>query len=995
MLLFRTNFMKIKIRFLLLLALILVSLLDACVSHRKKGQTSGLGRIYHNTTAKYNGYFNANELLQESILSLEQSYKFNYNKILPVFTYNATENADAEKPKLDKTIEKVSTVVSIHRVSHWTDDCYLVLCQAQYLKKDYETAESSYKFFLEEFDPLKNKLKSKLLKEQSVKEKKKKVEEKKKSDEELKKERKKEAERKAKERKKLQKEKAEERKELQKEKAEAKKKGKPIPTKPIPTKENTTEPTITKTEKLPIEKKEEQKVKPLNEGSWLSPHYSNYWEGAIWAGKNLVERGKPFEAEQLFRRVENEPSAPEKLKGELYASYADLYLKTGKHEKAIQSLKLAIQYTKPKKSRARYAFILGQLYQKAGRIESSNQYFTKCVDLKPSYDLSFHAKMNLLINEASEGASQEQVVSRIESLLKDPKNKDYQGELYYALAMISLKQDKKNQAIEQFNLSLQSPNISNSQKADSYVQLADLFFNTQDYLQAKLYYDSTLNVLTKSDERRLVVSNMQANLEEIASHLQNIALQDSLLKISALSVKDKRTLAIQLKNAKKSKAVEPTMNKDLRSRFTEMEAASMNPFEREFEGRPEPKKVSSTFFAYDQRTVNRGRSEFEQSWGQINLEDNWRRKNKSSFTINEIKIDQEEVDTDTLESDLAQFLAGIPETAEEIAEAKKKIALSMYLLGVLYREKLENYAKSTASFNALLLQYPATEKKVDALYYLYLNCLDVRDEGCANSWRDKIIYEFPGSHYAKILSDPEYVKNILAKRDEIAMDYAKAYQLYETSQFAAAFDALQILKNKIKPPHVLQAKVALLSAFCLGNTQGKDVYINALKEVIANYPSSAEEVKAKEILRFLKGDADAFIEISQTDPDKSSFKMEDDKMHFMLVVLFDPPEKTVDKAKIAISDYNLNYHKPENLKMTSLELDIEANQPLILIRKFDTKEAVMKYYQGIQRKPKEFITGFDNWEVYAITQNNYREILRIKTLTEYKSFFKKNYIEAN
>ncbi len=975
MILIRTNSMKIKI-ILLIQALILVSLLDGCVTHRKKGQTSGLGRLYHNTTAKYNGYFNANEIMQESLLSLDQSYKFNYNSILPVFTYNASENVDAEKPKLDKAIEKVSTVVTIHRVSHWTDDCYLLLCKAQYLKKDYETAENSFKFFLNEFDPVKNKVNTKIQKEKTIKEKKKVAED-------VKKERKKESERKAKERKKLQKEKAEAKK----------KKGKSNTT--TPSKDAGTTPPVSKQENPTVATPKEINAKPVNEGSWLFPHYTVYWEGVIWAGKNLIERGKPFEAEQLFRRVENEPTAPKELRGELYASYSDLYLKTGKDEKAIQSLKSAIEYTKSKKLKARYAFILGQLYQKAGRTESSSQYFSQCAKLKPSYDLAFHAKMNLLINEASEGASQQQVVARIESLLKDPKNKDYQGELYYSLAVISLKQDKKKQAIEQFNLSLQSPNVNNSQKADSYYQLGTLYFDDQDYLKAKLYYDSTLNVLAKNDARRGPISKSLASLEEIAKHLQNIALQDSLLKISAMSVKDKRSLAIQLKNAKKTKTAEPNTKKDLRSRFGELEAASLNPFERENENKEEQRKANSTFFAYDQRSINRGRSEFEQIWGQINLEDNWRRKNKNSFTVNEIKINPEEESSDSLEADLAQILSGVPDSPAEIEEAKNKIAESLFQLGILYREKLENYSKSTKSLTTLLEQYPSTPKKVDALYYLYLNCLDLREEACANSYKDKLIYEFPGSHFAKILSDPEYVKSILAKRDEISTDYNKAYQLYKANRYAEAYDALQILKNKIVPPHILQAKVALLSAFCVGNTQGKDVYINALKDVIANYPSTPEEIKAKEILRFLKGDQDAFIEITQSVLDKTNFKLEDDKMHFILVVLFNPPDKTLDKAKIAISDYNQNYHKPENLKMTSLDLDIEANEPLILIRKFDNKSAAMKYYNGIQRKQKEFITGFDNWEVFAITQNNYHEILRIKTLTEYKTFFKKNYLDAN
>lgn len=55
--------------------------------------------------------------------------------------------------------------------------------------------------------------------------------------------------------------------------------------------------------------------------------------------------------------------------------------------------------------------------------------------------------MNLFLNDATEGAASEQVIANIQKLLKDPKNKDYQGELYYSLAIISLNQNKKNKLL--------------------------------------------------------------------------------------------------------------------------------------------------------------------------------------------------------------------------------------------------------------------------------------------------------------------------------------------------------------------------------------------------------------------------------------------------------------------------------------------------------------------------------------------------------------------
>lgn len=912
--------------------------------------------------------------MDECLMTLEQNHKDNFNKILPVFPFNAVESADPVKSKLDKAIEKVSVVITNHRVSHWTDDCYLLLAKAQYLKKDFETAESSYRFFLDEFDPFKNRLKAKKIKAKSV-------EEKKKEAEDIKKDRKKAAEQKAKERKKIQKEK-------EKAKKSSSKNKKPV----LEAK------TETKTKELSVASKtpqDQDKSNLTNEGSWLFPHYPAYWEGAIWAGRNLVERGKPYEAEQLFRKVEKDPYASASLKEALYASFADLYLKTGNQVKAISALKSAIESSDSKKRKARYAFILGQVYQSAGRRESAGEYFTQCIKAKPSYELVLHAKLNLLLNEAAEGDTSVAVAKKIQKMVDDPKNKEFLGELHYTLAMIHLKLNQTDQAIEEFNLALRSPNVTNAQRAEAYFQLAELNFNKQAYLEAKLYYDSTMTVLAKNDDRRLKVAKVVSSLEEIAKNLQNIALQDSLLKIAGLSVKDKRALAVQLKNARKNKNAEPLSSKDPRSRFAELEALSANPFAKEDGNNSDIKKAPSNFFAYDQRAINRGRSEFEQIWGTRNLEDNWRRKNKNTFAINELKTDSLEEKSDTLEADLAQILKGIPETPEQIEAANKSISESMYFLGVLYREKLENYDKSSGSLKDLIKRYPKTSRRADAIYYLYLNCLDQGETSCLNSYKDQLIYEFPGSHYTKILTDPEYVKSLMAKRDEISSDYDKAYQLYTAKDYTAAYDLLQIVKNKTQSGHKLAAKTALLAAFCVGNTQGKDVYINALKDVVANFPSTPEEIKAKEILRFLKGDQDAFIQIRESELEKTNFKEEDDKLHFIIVLMFNPEDKQVDKAKISISDYHENYHKADNLKMTSVELDIESNNPIIVIRKFNDKKSAMKYYKGVLKKPKEYITDFENWEIYAVSQNNYREILRIKSLTEYKSFFKKYYEESN
>jgi tetratricopeptide (TPR) repeat protein len=256
----------------------------SCVTKRKKGETSALGRFYHNTTAKYNGYFNANEILNESILVLESGHKDNYNKILPVFPYQAVESADAVKANLDKAIEKVSIDITLHRVSRWADDCYLLLAKAQYLKKDYETAENSFRFLLDEFNPYKQKSTLKKIKEKTAKQKK-----------EDAKDKKEEAIKKAKDKKKA-------REKAKKEAAKAKKKSKGKTKSSV----KTTEPTID--EKLPeiVRPKEPKKNNDdiTNQGNFLVKHRPAYWESMLWSGKNLIERGKYYEAQTQFRELE-------------------------------------------------------------------------------------------------------------------------------------------------------------------------------------------------------------------------------------------------------------------------------------------------------------------------------------------------------------------------------------------------------------------------------------------------------------------------------------------------------------------------------------------------------------------------------------------------------------------------------------------------------------------------------------------------------------------
>jgi len=349
------------------------SIFSGCASKRKKkgGEPSKLSKFYHNTTALYNGYFNANELMKESYLVLKQSHKDNYNEILPLYDYVSIEDPKMVYADLDKAIEKVTTVAALHEPSKWVDDCYVLMGEAQYLKQEYETAEETFSYFKDEFNPNnpfgRNYKKKKKNKNQIKKEKDKERKEEKKARDKKKEEEKKtrEEERKAKKeaREEAEKAKKKERDRKKKEREEARKKKKKKKSKKRggkkkrPKKEKKTEEIKTETEEVKttedksepvVEKKIEEKKKeaePKEEEEVEEDEREEtanndkkkkeekkkdktaYSKGMMWYAKTLVQRDKLSNASYMVKRMKEDGEMPKEARREVPVILADINIR--------------------------------------------------------------------------------------------------------------------------------------------------------------------------------------------------------------------------------------------------------------------------------------------------------------------------------------------------------------------------------------------------------------------------------------------------------------------------------------------------------------------------------------------------------------------------------------------------------------------------------------------------------------------------------------------
>jgi tetratricopeptide (TPR) repeat protein len=79
----------------------------------------------------------------------------------------------------------------------------------------------------------------------------------------------------------------------------------------------------------------------------------------------------------------------------LFLNRADLYQQTDDLSKTVQNLVLAEALIKDADERARINFIIGQIYQNLGFDAEAYRYYKNTLKDSPSYELSFHTKLNM------------------------------------------------------------------------------------------------------------------------------------------------------------------------------------------------------------------------------------------------------------------------------------------------------------------------------------------------------------------------------------------------------------------------------------------------------------------------------------------------------------------------------------------------------------------------------------------------------------------------
>lgn len=592
---------------------------------------------------------------------------------------------------------------------------------------------------------------------------------------------------------------------------------------------------------------------------YISRHFSwlpkTVTEARLWEARSYLAMDWLFEAETILRRVKPETDLTDgELKGLYYTSEADLLIKEKEWEKGAEMLRMAIPHVS-KPQRTRLNFLLGQVYSRAGKKDLAYKAFQAAGgSSSASYRTKFNARIKQ--SEVFTGEDIAKEVGALRRMTRYDRNKEYLDQIYYAIGNLYLSRRDTTKAIENYELAVEKSTRSGIDKAMAQLTLGGLYYDRRLYAKAQPCYSEALPLIPDNYPDYAVLKRRSDVLDELAVYSQNVELQDSLLRLAAMTPEQQmkviEKLIADLKEKEKKEAEAAAREEFLANRGQDGLQDQNNQVFTMNNG-------DDSWYFYNTATKNAGRTEFQRRWGNRKLEDDWRRRNKQTFSFNDFGADTASGEEAPEEGDVPAdsvatpdqeamqkendphfpeyYLKQIPKTDLEKQTANDIIQEGLYNMGVILKDKMEDFPAAETEFETLLRRYPDNIYRLDAYYNLYLMFMRAGEMAKAERYRQLILTEFPDTKYGLALRDPDYIGSLRRMQEMEGQLYDQALDAYLDNDNAEVH-ALYSTVSKDFPLSKLMPKFMFLEALSYVTDRKPEEFKKTLMEMLERYPNT-------------------------------------------------------------------------------------------------------------------------------------------------------------
>ncbi len=348
-------------------------------------------------------------------------------------------------------------------------------------------------------------------------------------------------------------------------------------------------------------------------------------------------------------------------------------------------------------------------------------------------------------------------------------------------------------------------------------------------------------------------------LDELAVYAQNVELNDSLLRLSEMPREQQlKIIGAIIDTLKRHEAEEAERIK--REEYLAQQAAQGNNNMQGSANAPTTFTINTddSWYFYNTSTRNAGKTEFQRRWGSRRLEDDWRRRNKATFSFSEFESENSD-DTDipdngnetesTAPADSSEtakandphypeyYLRQIPSTPEEKLNANEIIQEGMYNVGLILKDRLNATSEAATEWDKLLSRYPDNIYRLEVYYNMYLMYMRQGNKNLAERYRQLILRDFPESPYGQAMRDPSYLdklRNMEADQEHL---YAQAYRAYLNNENDSVHNALRHIQKKY-PLSKIMPKFMFIDALSYVTENQPEKFRETLKQLLERYPET-------------------------------------------------------------------------------------------------------------------------------------------------------------
>jgi outer membrane protein assembly factor BamD (BamD/ComL family) len=574
-------------------------------------------------------------------------------------------------------------------------------------------------------------------------------------------------------------------------------------------------------------------------------------ESFLWLIRTYLAVDEYPEAAGMIETLKNDPLFPARLKPELHEMQALWFYQQEMYDSSAAHLEQALEIAANKEERARWEYLIAQMYEASGKNERAQEFYLNSVKHTLNPVLEVYGRLNSIRqNRGDDKAVQENIDELLKMARKD-RYSSYRDIIYYSAALMELERNNRDGAkallLRSTKALIDRPADPN-QKSRSFLLLGDLSYNESNYSDAKRFYDSVQNTEIVKDPEQF--NNRKTVLARIADDADIIYRQDSVQRIAAMPEAEReafiKKLVRRLRKEQGLKEEEPVAanNNPLNAN-----TAPVDLFDNSAKGE---------WYFYNPSLKGKGYTEFKGKWGNRPNVDNWRRaaavsqavqkQQQQSDADNARKLKQAEAASGEISYDA--LLKRLPLTEKQLSESNDSIEVAQLDLGKALMEGLEDYPAAIEELEEFCDRFKYSGRRAEALMYLYYCYQKTGNTSKAAAVKSELQQRYAGTEQEQAITNPKAVAKGNDANAEVTKKYDQIYTLFIEGKFDEAL-AQKRAADSLYANNYWTPQLLYIQSIYFIRQRNDDSAKASLQNIVNLYPNSILATKAQNMIEVL------------------------------------------------------------------------------------------------------------------------------------------------